>query len=86
MTSKERLIQMLSELSEDALAYVERPILGAYYYSDGRDAARLSNDDVYRFGLIVAAANGSEKLVRLFDMRRRSIDSIRPAVCSADGS
>ncbi len=63
-TSRDDLARMLSELSEEALRYVERPILGAYYYTDGRDPDQLSDDDSNRFQLIGAALHEDEETIQ----------------------
>lgn len=61
--ARANLIQMLSELSADALEYVWRPIVYAYYYTDNRDADTLTDDDSKRLSLIGVAAHGSSELV-----------------------
>ena len=70
------LTKMLLALSDDALEYVMRPIVYAYYYSDGRDPDRLTDDDVKRLGLIGAAAHGGEELVSRLDVVRRAYESV----------
>ena len=70
------LAKMLLALSGEALEYVWRPIIYAYYYSDGRDPDRLTNDDVKRLGLIGAAAHGGEELVSRLDAVRRAYESV----------
>ncbi len=62
--ARDSLIQMLSELSVDALEYVWRPIVYAYYWTDKRNQSLLTDDDVYRFSLICTAVNDSPELVR----------------------
>lgn len=57
------LTKMLLNLSDDALEYVWRPIVYAYYYTDQRDPDRLTDDDANRLSLIGAAAHGGEGLV-----------------------
>ncbi len=65
------LLRMLSELSAEALEYVWRPIVYAYYWTDDRNQALLTDDDRNRFSLISVAEYGSPKLVsRLNDWRR----------------
>ena len=70
------LTKMLLTLSDDALEYVWRPIVYAYYYTDQRDPDRLTDDDVKRLGLIGAAAHGGEKLVSRLDVVRRAYESV----------
>lgn len=62
--SREELARMLSELSDDALQYVQRPILYAYYHADDRPHNPLSVDDLDRLALIGAATHDSPELVR----------------------
>ncbi len=65
------LMRMLSELSVDALEYVWRPIVYAYYLTDDNNPDALTDEDVCRFDLISAAAHGSSEFVsRLNDWRR----------------
>lgn len=51
------LTKMLLALSDEALEYVWRPIVYAYYYTDQRDPDRLTDDDSKRLGLIGAVAH-----------------------------
>lgn len=64
------LMRLLTELSDDALEYVWRPIAYAYYWTDGHDMNILSEDDIKRFHLIVAAAYESSETVRVMDIFR----------------
>ncbi len=61
------LMRMLSELSVDALEYVWRPIVYAYYYTDYHDMDMLTDDDSKRFDLIGAAAHGSPEFISRLD-------------------
>ena len=70
------LIKMLLALSDDALEYVWRPIIYAYYYTDQRDPDRLTDDDVKRLSLIGVAARSGEKLVSRLDVVRRAYESV----------
>ena len=70
------LTKMLLALSDDALEYVMRPIVYAYYYTDGRDPDRLTDDDVKRLSLIGVAAHSEEKLVSRLDVVRRAYESV----------
>ena len=63
--SREELARMVLELSDEALAYVRLPILGAYYYTDVRDHDRVTDEDVERYSLIGAVAHDSLNLVQL---------------------
>ncbi len=58
------LMRMLSELSEDALKYVWRPIVYSYFVTDDHNPDALSAEDSERFSLICSAANDSLELVR----------------------
>ena len=66
------LTKMLLALSDDALEYVMRPIVYAYYYTDQRDPDRLTDDDVNRLCLIGAVAHGSEKTVSTLALMNRA--------------
>ena len=70
------LTKILLALSDDALEYVMRPIVYAYYYTDGRDPDRLTDDDANRLSLIGAAAHGGEGLVSRLDQVRRAYESV----------
>ncbi len=64
------LIRMLSELSVDALEYVWRPIVYAYFLTDDNNPDAISDEDANRFDLISVAAHGSPEFVsRLNDWR-----------------
>lgn len=54
--AKAELMRMLTELSDDALRLVWRPIVYAYYFTDDHNAMALTGDDVDRLGLISSAA------------------------------
>lgn len=66
--SRPELLQMLAELSDEALAYVWRPIVYAYYHTDGRDGDRLTDEDAMRMSLISAAAHESAEFVERLSM------------------
>lgn len=70
------LTKMLLALSDDALEYVWRPIIYAYYYTDQRDPDRLTDDDAKRLSLIGVAAHRGEKLVSRLDAVRRIYESV----------
>lgn len=68
--AREELMEMLSELSDRALAYVWRPIAYAYNWTDGHGMESLSQDDLWRMNLVCAVAYGSpEAIDRLADYR-----------------
>ena len=54
--AKVELMRMLTELSDDALKFVWRPIAYAYYFTDDHNADILTGDDVDRLWLIVSTA------------------------------
>ncbi len=70
------LIQMLTELSADALEYVWRPIVYAYYWADYNNPDVLSDDDINRQLLIGAAAHGSSEFVSRLNDWRKALQSI----------
>ena len=70
------LTKMLLALSDDALEYVWRPIIYAYYYTDQRDPDRLTDDDVKRLSLIRVATHSGEKLVSRLDAVRWTYESV----------
>ena len=61
------LTKMLLALSDEALEYVWRPIVYAYYYTDDRDPDRLSEEDSIRFSLIGAAAHDNPETVAMLN-------------------
>ena len=67
------LMWLLTELSDDALEYVWRPIAYAYYWTDHHNPELLSEDDARRFRLIGAATNGSHETVRVMDIFRHGL-------------
>ena len=70
------LTKMLLALSHNALEYVWRPIIYAYYYTDQRDPDRLTDDDVKRLSLIRVATHSGEKLVSRLDAVRWAYESV----------
>ena len=70
------LTKMLLALSDEALEYVWRPIVYAYYYTDQRDPDRLTDDDANRLSLIGTAAHGGEGLVSRLVQVRRAYESV----------
>ena len=69
------LTKMLLNLSDDALEYVWRPIIYAYY-TDQRDPDRLTDDDVKRLSLIRVATHSGEKLVSRLDAVQWAYESV----------
>ena len=61
--AREELMEMLSELSDKALAYVWRPIAYAYNWADENGVELLSEDDVWRMTLVCAVAYGSPETI-----------------------
>lgn len=68
MPPRQELQQMLAALSDEALAYVWRPIVYAYYHTDGRDGDRLTDEDAMRMSLIGTAAHESTEFVKRVSM------------------
>ena len=62
-----RLAQILSELSDEALAYVWRPIVYAYLWTDGHGHDRITDDDMRRINLYEMIAYGSPEAVKRLD-------------------
>ena len=56
------LMRMFTELSDEALAYVWRPIAYAYFHTDEHNPEVLTSDDMKRMGLIRMTAHGSQCL------------------------
>ncbi len=61
------LIRMLTELSEDALDYVWRPIVYAYNWVDAHDMNSMTKDDDNRLGLLVDMTYGPSEVVSLIN-------------------
>ena len=61
------LQKTLSELSDEALVYVWRPIMYAYLWTDGHDHDRLTDDDMNRIHLSGMIAHGSPEAVESLD-------------------
>lgn len=66
-TARSILSKILSELSDDALVYVWRPIMYAYLWTDGNDHDRLTDDDMRRIHLSGMIAHGSPEAVERLD-------------------
>ena len=58
------LMRMLTELSDEALEYVWRPIAYAYYHTDNHDNNVLSDEDVHRILLVISVANDPAEIVQ----------------------
>lgn len=65
--ARSTLLNILAGLSGDALAYVWRPIMYAYLWTDEHDPDRLTPDDLCRLRLSVAIANSSPGEVAQLD-------------------
>lgn len=57
------LMKMLTELSDDALKYVWRPIAYAWHYTDGNDPDVMADDDLNRMCLVGAVAHESQGVI-----------------------
>lgn len=69
-TARSLLSKILSELSDEALEYVYRPIMYAYLWTDGRGHDQLTDDDMHRIQLY-AASTASPQVLKVLDMLRR---------------
>ena len=67
------LTKMLLALSDEALEYVWRPIVYAYYYTDQRDPDRLTDDDSKRLGLISVVAHEPPDVIDRLDGVKRAL-------------
>ncbi len=61
------LIRMLTELTDEALDYVWRPIVYAYNWVDAHDMDSMAKADDNRFGLLVDIAYSPSEVVSLFN-------------------
>ncbi len=68
--ARAELLRMFSELSAEALMYVWRPIVYAYYWTDEHNQDLITIDDINRISLISAVAHDSPELVRALDASR----------------
>lgn len=57
------LMKMLTELSDDALKYVWRPIAYAWHYTDDNDPDVMTEDDLDRMCLIGAVAYSNRGVI-----------------------
>ena len=73
-TARSTLVKIISALSDDALAYVWRPIMYAYLWTDGHGHDRLTDDDMHRIQLSGMIANGSPVAVERLDKWRRAVE------------
>lgn len=67
------LMRMLTELSDDALEYVWRPIAYAWHHSDQNDPDVMTDDDMKRMLLIIAVAHDKPDVIYTVVMNLRSI-------------
>ena len=68
------LVKTLLKLSDDALAYVWRPIMYPYLWTDGHGHDRLTDDDMRRMNRSGVIAHGSPKLVETLDRLRLGVE------------
>ena len=68
------LQEVLSALSDEALAYVWRPIVYAYLWTDAHGHDLMTDDDMRRIGLYGMIANGSPEAVERLDKWRLTIE------------
>lgn len=73
-TARSILSKILSELSDDALVCVWRPIMYAYLWTDSHDHDRLTDDDMHRIHLSGMIAHGSPEAVESLDEWRLAIE------------
>ena len=73
-TARSTLVKILSELSDDALVYVWRPIMYAYLWTDGHGHDKLTDDDMRRISLSGIIANGSPEVVEQLDKWRWAVE------------
>lgn len=72
--ARSTLIKTLSALSIEALAYVWRPIMYAYLWTDGHGHDRLTDDDMNRLHLSGMIAHGSPAAVEHLDKWRMAVE------------
>lgn len=72
--ARSTMVKILSALSDDALAYVWRPIMYAYLWTDGHGHDRLTDDDMRRIGLSGMIAHGSPVAVERLDKWRLAVE------------
>ena len=68
-----KLMRMLTELSNDAMKLVWRPITYAYYFTDSHGADTLNDDDLDRLGLIVSAATDPAEVAHEVSLYRAAV-------------
>lgn len=68
------LQEILSDLSDEALVYVWRPILYAYCWTDAHGHDLMTDDDMRRIGLSGMIANGSPEAVERLEKWRLAIE------------
>ncbi len=72
-TARSLLSKILSELSDEALEYVYRPIMYAYLWTDVHGHDQLTDDDMHRIHLYAAASTASPQVLKVLDMLRRGV-------------
>ncbi len=61
------LIRMLTELTDESLQYVLRPITYAYNWADAHDMDSMTEDDDNRFGLLADIAYSPSEVVSIIN-------------------
>lgn len=75
-TARSFLSKILSELSDEALEYVYRPIMYAYLWTDFHDHDRLTDDDMHRIHLSGMIAHSSPKAVERMDELCHAVERV----------
>lgn len=75
-TARSLLSKILSELSDEALEYVYRPIMYAYLWTDVHGHDQLTDDDMHRIHLYGVIANASPQVVEQLDMWRKAVITV----------
>lgn len=73
LRARMELMRMLTELSDNALEYVWRPITYAHCLTDGHSIGTMTHKDMDRFGLIASAANDSPEVVHKANLYRLAV-------------
>ena len=73
-SARSTLVKILSALSDETLAYVWRPIMYAYLWTDCHGHDRLTDDDMHRIHIYGMLANGSPVAVERLDKWRLAVE------------
>lgn len=73
LRARMELVRMLTELSNDAMKLVWRPITYAYYFTDNHGADTLNDDDLDRLGLIASAATDPTEVTHEVSLYRADV-------------